>query len=53
MRGSTNSYLITLTILAVGAGVAWFIINLASISTVSKIGGSEADYSQLQQSILK
>jgi hypothetical protein len=53
MKDDFTSYLITLMVLLAAGGAAWLIINVASTSTASRIGGSEANYNQLQQSILR
>jgi hypothetical protein len=53
MKNDLASFLITLMVLLAAAGAAWLIMNIASGNTASRIGGSEASYSQLQQSILK
>lgn len=53
MKDDLLSYFITLMILAAAAGAAWLIIHLASPNTAATIQGEEANYTPLQQSILK
>ena len=53
MKENFTSYLITLIVLAAAIGAAWMITKIASPSTATTVGGSEASYAQLQQSILK
>jgi len=53
MKEEFTSYLITLMVLIAAGVMAWLIIRLASPGTASTVGGSEANYAQLKQSILQ
>ncbi|MFA6519838.1 MAG: hypothetical protein WCT41_03405 [Candidatus Paceibacterota bacterium] len=58
MKDKVNSYFATLILLIAGLGAAWLIYRLATTNNlknaVTGTGvGTEASYSQLQQSILK
>ncbi len=53
MKEQLNSYLITLVVVLAAARAAWLILHVASRTTVNSVGGSEAQYIPLQQSILK
>jgi hypothetical protein len=54
MKGRVNTYLAILVITAAGSWAAYMILNVAISNTLSaRVNGSEANYSDLQQSILK
>jgi hypothetical protein len=54
MKDKVNSYFAALILLIAGLGAAWLIYHLATTNTLKNtVNGSEANYSQLQQSILK
>lgn len=52
MKENINSYLITILVVLMSVGAAWFIMHVANGDTANKLNGSEANYSQLKQSIL-
>lgn len=53
MKEKVTSYFITIGIICMAAGAAWLITHLASVKTAATVNGTEANYSSLQQSILK
>jgi hypothetical protein len=54
MKDKINSYFAILLVTIAGAGATWFIVHIASDNALaSTMGGSEASYASLQQSILK
>ncbi len=53
MKSNLASFLIALGILFLSFGAMWLILKLASPQVTLKVGGNEATYSDLQQSILK
>ncbi len=53
MKEQFTSYFITLMVLIAAAVMAWLIVRLASPDTAATVGGSEANYDQLKQSILQ
>lgn len=53
MKEDVTSYLITFMILIAAGVMGWLIVRLASPNTAATVGGSEANYAQLKQSILQ
>ena len=53
MKEKVISYFITVGIVCMAAAGAWLVLHLASANTAATIGGPEAGYSSLEQSILK
>lgn len=53
MKEKVTAYFITIGVLCMAAAGAWLVLHLASANTAATIGGPEAGYSSLQQSILK
>ena len=54
MKDKVNFYLAMLIMFVAGAGAEWLIIHFTNSNNFANtIGGSEASYSSLQQSILK
>ncbi|MDE1919472.1 MAG: hypothetical protein KGH56_03465 [Patescibacteria group bacterium] len=54
MKNTINSYFAILLITIAGAGATWLIVHVATANALTTtVGGSESDYSALQQSILK
>ncbi|MFZ3043838.1 MAG: hypothetical protein WA058_01885 [Minisyncoccia bacterium] len=53
MKDKVNSYLGMVLILIVAGLATWFIVHVATTSTITtKVGGNEAKYAPLQESIL-
>lgn len=54
MKDQVNFYLSMFIMFIAGAGAMWVIIHIATTSTpATVVGGSEASYDNLKQSILK
>ena len=54
MKDTINSYFAVLLITIVGSGAALLVVHIGTTNIISStFGGSEADYSELRQSILK
>ncbi|MFA6408311.1 MAG: hypothetical protein WCW36_02470 [Candidatus Paceibacterota bacterium] len=53
MKDKINTYLAVLLITIAGSGAAMLIVHIAYSDTSSFALGSEAEFAQLQQSILK
>lgn len=55
MKDKVNTYFAMLVMFIAGALAMWVIIHAATIATTTPtvVGGSEASYSSLKQSILK
>jgi hypothetical protein len=53
MKGRINSYFAILLVTIAGAGAATLIVRVASTDASAIVGGGEADYASLQQSILE
>jgi len=54
MKDSVNTFFAILLVAIAGLAATWFIYNLAYKNNISNtVGGSEASYSSLKESILK
>ncbi len=54
MKDRVNTYFAVLIIISTGAWATWLIIHIVYANSFSTtVGGSEANYSRLQQQILK
>ncbi|MHB8860700.1 MAG: hypothetical protein ACYC48_03115 [Minisyncoccota bacterium] len=53
MKENVTSYFITIGIVLTAIGAAWLIMRIANANTAATVTGTEANYSALQQSILK
>lgn len=54
MKGKANSYLAILLVVVIGVGAALLLMRIVTANSLSAtLGGSEAKYDQLKESILK